>query len=211
MKFLNTTQIASIAAASLLVVTIGVAASMPANQAPSQELDFAAILAKADTAQVDYFLKIDGIEGESTDNRHKGEIEILSWSWGESNTGVMSHAATGGGAGKVSMQDFHFTAVMSKASPSLFLKCATGEHIKQAVLTARKAGGDQQDYLKITLTDVLISSYQIGGSNGDGGIPIDQFSLNFAKIEFEYRPQKADGGLDAPIKAGYDLKANKKV
>jgi type VI secretion system secreted protein Hcp len=175
-----------------------------------QELDFAAMLQTADAAQVDYFLKIEGIDGESTDDRHKNEIEILSWSWGETNAATMSRGA-GGGAGKVNMQDIHFTTLMSKASPSLFLKCATGEHIKQAVLTARKSGGDQQEYLKVTLTDVLISSYQTGGSSGDGGIPTDSFSLNFAKIEFEYKPQKPDGSLDAPVKAGYDLKLNKKV
>lgn len=206
----NIMQIASIAAATLLVATVGVAASMHTSPAP-QELDFAEILA-ADAASVDYFLKIDGIEGESTDAMHKGEIEILSWSWGETNTGVMSRAGGGGGgAGKVNIQDFHFTTVMSKASPKLFEACATGQHIKEAVLIARKAGGDQQEYLKITLTDVLISSYQTGGSSGDGGIPIDSFSLKFAKIEFEYKPQRPDGSLDTPVKTGYDLKLNKKV
>ncbi|MEW6604192.1 MAG: type VI secretion system tube protein Hcp [Thermoproteota archaeon] len=183
---------------------------MQASPAP-QELDFAAILA-ADAASVDYYLKIDGIEGESTDARHMGEIEVLSWSWGEANAGVASRAGGGGGGvGKVNMQDFHFTAVMSKASPKLFEACAAGQHIKEAVLIARKAGGDQQEYLKITLNDVLISSYQTGGSSGDGGIPVDSFSLNFAKIEFEYKPQKPDGSLDTPIKTGYDLKLNRKV
>jgi type VI secretion system secreted protein Hcp len=199
-------QIASIVAASLLVTTIGVAASLQANKAP-QELDFPAILT-ADAAAVDYFLKIDGIEGESTDDRHKGEIEILSFSWGETNAGT--HAAGGGGgAGKVSMQDIHFTMKMNKASPKLFLACATGEHIKEAVLVARKAGGDQQEYLKVKFTDLLVSSYQTGGSSGD--VPTDSFSLNFSKIEFEYKPQNPDGTLGAPVKAGYDLKLNKKV
>lgn len=215
MKSLNMKQIASIAAASLLVATIGVASSMQASPAP-QELDFAAILQTADAAAVDYFLKIDGIDGESTDERHKNEIEILSWSWGETNTATNAAAGRGGGAGagKVSMQDFHFTTVMSKASPKLFEACATGQHIKEAILTARKAGDagrESQEYLTIRLTDVLISSYQTGGSNGDGGIPVDSFSLNFSKIEFEYKPQKPDGSLDAPVKAGYDLKLNKKV
>jgi type VI secretion system secreted protein Hcp len=205
MKAPNMMQMASIAAASLLVATLGVAAALQARPAP-QELDWPAILT-ADAATVDYFLKIDGVEGESTDERHKGEIEILSFSWGETQTGTMTRGG-GGGAGKVSMQDFHFTMAMNKASPMLFLKCATGEHIKQAVLTARKAGGDQQEYLKVTLTDVLITSYQ---TNGSGDQPIDSISLNFAKIEFEYKPQKPDGTLDAPVKAGYDLKANKKV
>jgi type VI secretion system secreted protein Hcp len=206
MKTFNMMQLASIAAASLLVATIGVAASLQ-GRAP-QEPDFPAILT-ADAATVDYFLKIDGIGGESTDERHKEEIEILSFSWGETQTGT-SVFGGGAGAGKVQMQDFHFTAAMSKASPVLFLKCAEGEHIKQAVLTARKAGGDQQEYLKITLTDVRITSYQTGASAGDI-VPTDSFSLNFAKIEFEYKPQKPDGTMDAPVMGGYDLKLNRKV
>ena len=90
-------------------------------------------------AAVDYFLKIDGIPGESTDSKHKNEIDIESWSWGEANSG--SHAyGGGGGAGKVSVQDFNFTMHVNKASPKLFLACATGQHIKEALLTCRKAG-----------------------------------------------------------------------
>jgi type VI secretion system secreted protein Hcp len=161
-------------------------------------------------AAVDYFLKIDGIEGESTDHKHKNEIEVESWSWGETNAG--SHAGGGGGgAGKVVMQDFHFVMKMCKASPKLFLACATGQHIKKAELFCRKAGGEQQDYLKVTFSDLLVSSYQTGGSSQSDVIPTDQLSLNFAKIEFEYKEQKADGSLGAPVKAGYDVKQNKKA
>lgn len=161
-------------------------------------------------AQTDYFLKIDGVKGESTDAKHKDEIDLLSWSWGESNSG--SHArGGGGGSGKVSMQDFHFTMRMNKASPVLFLGCATGEHYKSAALVCRKAGKDQQEYMTIKMSDCLISSFQTGGSSGSDVIPIDQISLNFAKIEIEYKPQKADGTLDAPTKAGWDQAANKKV
>src|SRR5690606_37166795 len=94
----------------------------------------------------------------------------------------------GGGAGKVAMQDFHFVMQINKSSPKLFLACATGQHIKEATLTCRKAGGEQQEYLKVKFTDLLISSYQTGGSRGDL-IPVDQVSFNFSKIEFEYKPQ----------------------
>jgi type VI secretion system secreted protein Hcp len=160
-------------------------------------------------AAVDYFLKVESIDGESTDDKHKNEIDVESWSWGESNQGT--HAGGGGGgAGKVSMQDFHFTMKVNKATPKLMLACATGQHIKKAVLTCRKAGGDQQEYMIITFSDLLVSSYQTGGSAGDV-VPTDQVSMNFSKIEFEYKPQKPDGSLDAPIKAGYDLKLNKKA
>ena len=160
-------------------------------------------------AQVDYFLKIEGVEGESTDDKHKNEIDVLSWSWGETNAG--SHAGRGGGgAGKVSMQDFNFVMQANKSTPKLMLSCASGAHISKAVLVCRKAGTEQQEYMKITMSDLLVSSYQTGGSSGDI-IPVDQVSLNFSKVEFEYKPQDAKGGLGSAVKAGWDVKANKKV
>src|SRR5262245_21908485 len=159
-------------------------------------------------AQVDYFLKLDGIEGESQDAKHKGEIDVESWSWGETQTGTSS-AGGGGGAGKVQMADFHFVMKVNKASPKLLLACATGEHIKKAVLTCRKAGKEQQEFVKFTFTDLLVSSYQTGGTSSGSVVPNDQISLNYAKIEYEYKEQKADGSLGGPVKVGYDLKANK--
>jgi type VI secretion system secreted protein Hcp len=161
-------------------------------------------------ATVDYFLKLDGIKGESTDSKHKGEIDIESFSWGATQSGTHS-AGGGGGAGKVQMQDFHFVMKVNTASPKLMEACATGEHIKSATLICRKAGKDQQEFLKWTFSDLLISSYQTGGSSGHDVIPLDQISLNYSKVEVEYKAQKADGTLDGPVKAGYDLKANKKV
>jgi len=158
---------------------------------------------------VDYFLKIKGIEGESHDDKHKGEIDIMSWSWGESQAGTFA-AGGGGGAGKVSMQDFSFVMKVNKASPKLLLACATGEHIGEAILTCRKAGKGQQDFLTMKFNDCLVSSFQTGGSSGSE-FETDSISLNFAKIQYEYRAQKPDGTLDGPIKAGYDLKANKQV
>ena len=98
-------------------------------------------------AAVDYFLKIDGIEGEAQDKTHKNEIQLASWSWGETNTGSMG-AGGGGGSGKVAMQDFHFVMGVNKATPKLVLACATGEHIKSAILVCRKAGKEQQEFLK---------------------------------------------------------------
>jgi type VI secretion system secreted protein Hcp len=140
-------------------------------------------------ALVDYFLKLDGIDGSSEDREHKDEIEVLSFSWGESIVGDIGGG--GGGGGKVQMQDFHFTANFSKASPALFLTCATGKHIKQGVLTGRsdRLGGA---FYKVTLTDVLISSYQNGGQND--ALPTDQFSLNFAKIEYNGAAFDVRGG-----------------
>jgi type VI secretion system secreted protein Hcp len=160
-------------------------------------------------AAIDYFLKIEGVEGESQDSKHKGEIEIDSWSWGETQSAPS--AGGGGGAGKVAMQDFHFVTKVSKASPKLFLSCATGQHLSKALLTCRKAGKDQQDFLEVTLTDVVVSSFTTGGAEASGVVPTDQFSLNFSKIEYEYTQRNADGTLAPPLKVGWDVRANKSV
>jgi type VI secretion system secreted protein Hcp len=161
-------------------------------------------------AVVDYFLKLEGVEGESHDAKHKGEIQIESWSFGATNSGTFSYGG-GGGAGKVQMQDFHFVMKTNKSSPLLFEKCATGEHIPQAIVTARKAGGDQQDFLKWTFTNLLVSSFQTGGSGSSDVIPLDQISLNFQKLEVEYKEQDEKGNLKGSVKKGYDLKAMQKV
>lgn len=161
-------------------------------------------------AVVDYFLKLQGIDGESTDFKNKAQIDIESWSWGETNAGT-GHAGGGHGAGKVSMQDFHFVMKINKASPKLMLACASGEHIKEGTLTCRKAGKEQMEFLKVKFTDILISSYQTGGSGHSDIVPTDQVSLNFAKIEIEYKEQKQDGTLGGKVGAGWDVKANKKV
>ena len=158
-------------------------------------------------AAVDYFLKIEGVDGESADQKHKNEIQIELFSFGGVQAGA--HASGGGGgAGKAQIQDFHFTTHVNKSSPKLFLACATGQHFSKATLIARKAGKDQQEYLKVTLTDVLVSSYQSGGSSGNV-LPVDQIALNFAKIDIEYKPQNADGKLGGAVAVGYDIKAQK--
>ena len=159
-------------------------------------------------AAVDYFLKIDVVPGESQDAKHKEEIQILSFSFGERQSGTMAFGG-GGGAGKVQMQDFHFMMNVNKASPKLFLVCAQGDHIKSVVLTARKAGKDQQDYLKVTFTDVIVSQYQVNGDAHANSLPVDSIALNFAAIEIEYKQQKADGTLGPATKVKYDLKAMK--
>jgi type VI secretion system secreted protein Hcp len=155
-------------------------------------------------ATVDYFLKIDGIAGESRDSKHKGEIELESFSWGATQA---VRPGGGGRAGKVQMQDFHFVMSVNKASPKLFLACASGQHLKHATLVARKAGKGQQEFLLYKFTDVLISSYQTGGT--EDVVPVDQVSFNFAKIEIEFRPQKPDGSLGPAEKAAWDVVKNK--
>jgi type VI secretion system secreted protein Hcp len=126
----------------------------------------------------DAFLKLDGIDGESIDKDHARWIDIESFSWG------VSQAASGGlgggaGAGKVIMQDFHFVVNFSKASPELFRRCATGEHIKSGVLAVRKAGEKPLELYKLRMTDILVSSFQQGGGFE---VPTEQISLNFSNI-----------------------------
>ena len=159
-------------------------------------------------AAVDYFIKFDGIKGESADSKHKDEIDIESWSWGATQQGGVGHGG-GGGAGKVSVQDFHFIMKLNTASPSLMKACATGQHIKVATLTARKAGKGQQDYLIFKFHDVLVSSYQTGGSEQSSVVPTDSCSFNFSKFEMEYKRQKPDGTYVPGGSFKYDLKSNK--
>ena len=160
-------------------------------------------------AAVDYFLKLDGIDGESTDDKHKDWIEIDSFSWGlgQADVGDASSRA-GAAAGKVSIQDFNFSKRIDKSSPILMLSCASGKHMKEGILIGMRGGEKPQEYLVIKMTDILISSYQTGGSSGDV-LPVDSFSLNFAKIEFTYTPQDERGGAGKPVSASWDVKANK--
>ena len=161
---------------------------------------------------IDMFLKIDGIDGESTDVKHKNEIAILSYAWGEAQSAPAGGTGgAGGGAGKIAMQDFHFSMPVTKASPKLFLACAKGEHFKDAVLTVRHPGASPAEFLKWRFTDVLISSYQTAGDVATGALPVDHASLKFSKIEVEYSPVKPDGTLGTPVKAGWDIKTNKPV
>jgi type VI secretion system secreted protein Hcp len=158
-------------------------------------------------AAADYFIKFDGISGESVDAKHKDEIDVESWSWGETHV-VAGPPGSGAGASKVSMQDFQFVMALNRASIGLMKACATGEHIKTATLSGTKAGKDQQEYLTFKFHDVLVSSFQTGGSE-EAVVPTDSVSFNFAKIEVEYRPQNADGTLGAAVQFRFDLKANK--
>ncbi|CAM3898701.1 MULTISPECIES: Hcp family type VI secretion system effector [Ectopseudomonas] len=160
---------------------------------------------------VDIFIKIGDIKGESQDKTHKDEIEVLNWSWGMSQSGNM-HTGTGGGAGKVSIQDLSLTKFVDKATPNLMMHCSSGKHVPKVTLTVRKAGGDSQvEYLIINLEEVLISSLSTGGSGNDDRL-IENITLNFAKVTVDYQPQKADGTKEGgPIKYGWNIRSNVKI
>ena len=161
-------------------------------------------------AAVDFFIKFDGIKGESNDQKHPGGMQVEDFSWGLTNSAHGSGG--GGGAGKVKFHDISVTKPLDTASPKLFQMCATGEHIKKAELFVRKAGGAGADYLHITLTDVLVSSYHVGSQQPKGPGETETISLNFAKYEEQYTPTRPDGSAaGGAVGASYDLKTNKKL
>jgi type VI secretion system secreted protein Hcp len=158
----------------------------------------------------DYFLKLDPkVEGESVDSKHKGEIELESWSFGVSN-GASALQGGGAGAGKSVPRDFTATKRIDKSTPRLAQAVAMGDHFKSAIITVRKAGGTQQEYLTITLNEVFISSYQGGGAGGSSQ-PMESISLNYSKLVQEYKEQKADGSVGGSIKLGYDWHKQVKI
>ena len=154
---------------------------------------------------VDMFIKIDDIKGESRDKTHKDTIDVLAWSWGMSQSGS-SHTGGGSGAGKVNVQDISFTKYVDKSSPNLLRHCCTGKHLKQAVITVRKAGGSPLEYVKLTMSDLIVTSISTGGSGGEDRLT-ENVTLNFGKFKFEYTPQNAKGSADATLPVAYNIAA----
>ena len=152
------------------------------------------------------FLNLTDIKGESADSKHKDEIVVQSWAWGIAQQ-VIHSGGGGSGAGKASFEDLHFTHQIDKASPLLMLACASGRHIRDATLTVRKAGKTLQEFLIVKLKDVLVTSVD-PAVNDDTH---ESVTLNFAQVDLEYKPQKADGSLGPGIHFGWDLQANRPV
>lgn len=156
---------------------------------------------------VDMFLKIDGIKGESFDDKHKDEIDVLAWSWGSSQSGN-THTGGGGGAGKVNVQDISFTKYVDKATPMLLKACCNGQHIKEVNLVVRKAGDKPLEYLKIKLSDCLVSSLSTGGAGGQDRLT-ENIAINFGKFQMTYTAQDAMGAAAGEVPFAFDIKANK--
>ena len=158
------------------------------------------------TSPVDMFLKLDGIDGEGAAREHRGEIEVLSWSWGASQSGSL-HRGRGGGAGKVDIQDLVILKSVDKATPKLYQACATGRHIPSGKLTLRKAGGDEAiEYLTIDFETTLITSVDFGGSVGES--QTETITLNFAEFRMTYTEQEADGSAGEETSFGWDIQRN---
>lgn len=157
---------------------------------------------------VDMFLKLDGIKGESKDDKHAGEIQIESFSWGLSQVGSMG-VGGGGGAGKVSVHDISVVKAVDSATCALMLHCANGKHIPNGLLTVRKAGEKPLEYMKIKLQDILVSGVTNAGHGGES--ISEQVSLNFAKVNVDYQVQEKDGTGKPAGAFGWDVKANVKL
>jgi type VI secretion system secreted protein Hcp len=155
-----------------------------------------------------WFLKVDGIAGESTSAKYAGAIEVQSWTWGVV-AGVSGGSGGGAGTGKATFQDLHVSTLISKASPLLLKACATGTHVKTVTLHGVKAGEKAQEFLTYTLSDVVITAVQQG--DADSGAPVEHVSFGFRKVKVDYRPQKADGSLAAAVTFAYDVAARKKM
>jgi type VI secretion system secreted protein Hcp len=158
---------------------------------------------------VDMFMKIGDLKGESKDASHKASIDVLAWSWGVSNSGS-AHVGGGAGAGKANVQDLSFTKYIDLSSPDLMLACCNGKHFPEATLTVRKAGETPLEYLKIKLTEVLVTSVSTGGSGGEDRLT-ENVTLNFAKVNLDYVEQTEKGAVGGKPKMGWDIAANKKL
>jgi len=154
---------------------------------------------------VDMFIKIGDIKGESNDDAHKDEIDVLSWSWGMANNGTTQSG--GGGAGKVSFQDLSCTKYLDKATPKLMEACSTGTHLPEATLVVRKAGEIPIEYLIIRMENVLVSSVSTGGSGGEDRLT-ENVSLNFSKVHVEYTEQKPDGSTGGKVEMSWNVATN---
>ncbi len=152
---------------------------------------------------IDTHIKFDGVDGESTDAAHKGEVDVLSWSWGVSNAGTGNAGGTGT---RATPGDLHFTHLYDKASPVLAKKCAQGMHFPTVILTTRKSGEGQKDFLNITMKEVFITS--VTPSGGGGGDIIESVSMRYGQIDFSYKPQTAAGGLGGEVKFGWNVKTS---
>jgi type VI secretion system secreted protein Hcp len=150
----------------------------------------------------DMFLKIGALKGEARDAVHKGEMDVVAWSWGMTQSGS-THVGGGGGSGKVDVQDIQITKYVDRSSPSLYAACCQGTHFDQAILVVRKAGGKPLEYLKITMSEVLITAVS-PSARGQDRI-LENISLNFARFKVEYTPQQPDGTGAAPVVANWDI------
>lgn len=155
----------------------------------------------------DAFLKIDGVEGESTRKGFEKQIELLSFSWGASNPTSIG-AGGGAGAGKASLSSFNFMKLTDASSPALFQACCSGKHFPKAKVVLHKAGGDAAvDYLVYEFEKCFVESVQWSGSSGGDDRPTEAVSLAFGKVTITYVAQTVTGAKGSPVVGSWDVMA----
>jgi type VI secretion system secreted protein Hcp len=161
----------------------------------------------------DAFLKIDGIPGESTDDKHKDWIEIQSFSHKiEQPAQATASSAGGATAERVNHAQYVITHFLDKASPKIYEACCTGKHIKDVTIELCRSGGDKVKYMDIRMEQVLISKAEPHGSANDEGFPSETVSFSYGKIKWTYTQQKrTDGAGGGNVSSGWDLTANKPI
>ena len=157
---------------------------------------------------LDMYMNMGAIKGESADKVQgaAGDMDVLAWSWGMSQSGT-THMGKGGGAGKANFQDLSFTKYVDAASNALMVALAKGTHLPACVLLTRKAGAGQVNYVKITMNEVIVTSVSCGGSGGEDRFT-ENVTLNFAKVTYEYFQQKEDGSSEAAKPFTWNIAAN---
>ena len=150
-------------------------------------------------------LKLGTIKGESVIGKHKDEIDVLSWSWGLTQS-ASAHIATGAGSGSADVKDLVITKYVDAASPVLLQECFKGSDHKEATLTVMKVGGKEQiDMVKMTMSGTVFISSVHTGDHGDKDRFMETVSLNFAKVKFEYTGQKEDQSKGASVSGEFNI------
>jgi type VI secretion system secreted protein Hcp len=154
---------------------------------------------------VDYYLKLDQIDGESSDDKHKNEIQLMSWSWGAAQ--VSSVAGTGGsGAGKADLSDFSVMTYFDKATPKFFKSICAGTHVKTGTMSAIKSGADGKPYLKVDFKEMFVTNLSISGSSE---IPTVSISFSYNEIKIDYSTQNEQGNITSTGAVTFNTKENK--
>lgn len=160
----------------------------------------------------DTYLKLDGIDGESTDDKHKNWIEIYSFSWGMSNPSTVGSGTTGLTAGKVSISSFNVMKSTDGASVKLASHAAQGKHIKSMEVHCCATTGDKHNYVVYKMEPVMVDSIQWSGSSGGDDRPTESVSFSFGKVTYEYTPIGPDGKAGKKVgPEGWDLTKNVKA
>lgn len=156
---------------------------------------------------IDIFLKIDGINGESKDSNHKEWIDVQDFTWGASQPATLTSGG-GGGAGKVNFQDLKVTAAIDKSAPIILKHSAIGRHIPKLEISVCKAGGEQIEYSRITLEDVIVTGVEFEGSKSNEVLFVN-YSFQAVKVKNQYWEQTERGGRGPETQMAYDIKLNK--